>query len=744
MPNIIYDAGTPGFNNGLSNSGGPLAVKGLANAQFVVSDPRVRDVSGRLKVSQHQNIYDADFEYGLQPQRWESLVVGSATITHLPGLGGVQMQVSAAGDVAIRQSRPYQRYQPGKALYVASNVNFGGALAGQVQRVGIFDDGNGIFFEQAESNTANPSGMFVVVRSDSQGTTGGLPIDTRIPITSWNGDQSLIKTLDWTRVQMIWMEYAWYGAGALRFGVLLNGEPYIVHQIGVANSAFTGLAQQLPWSRTGNLPVRYEMRNTFAATLTTFRHFGVSVLLEGSNDPQRGFTYSYGMNLSNPTVGVTAPKVRQPIMSFRMRPMGQITVAGGNTITASSTIHMTGTAAGNAQYPGRYVTYRALIGTAVSTVTTGTSSITGTTTTSSNILTVTAGSGVVVGSNISAGTTTPANLIILSQLSGTTGGVGTYLLGAPASAGGTATATTGGVYTIAFTNAHNLIVGDVITLSGFTSPAGINGVFPVLSVVDSLNVTINAGFGVTGAVTVGSGIVTCQYTARIVRSVVNNSTFSDPVRGFAQFTTDTTTGTTLNVTSVQSGQLVSGMTLAATTTAIATISAQLTGTPGGAGTYTISSSWTGGAGTAYGVFPLPNPPQTATVGVYQIGLVDRGQLLPQTLLISSTSSCIVELIASTPTNPVGLSGASFVPLTQLGSPNSFAERDVSATALSGGEVVYSFTSPTAGLQQLDLTNFFPVLTNIRGNIPDILTVAVTAQTNVTGVGVNLVCQEAMS
>ena len=93
MPNIIYDAGTPGFNNGLSNSGGPLAVKGLANAQFVVSDPRVRDVSGRLKVSQHQNIYDADFEYNLQPQRWESLTVGSATITHLPGLGGVQMQI---------------------------------------------------------------------------------------------------------------------------------------------------------------------------------------------------------------------------------------------------------------------------------------------------------------------------------------------------------------------------------------------------------------------------------------------------------------------------------------------------------------------------------------------------------------------------------------------------------------------------------------------------------------------------
>ena len=70
MTGNIYDAGTPGFNNGLSNAGGPLARKGLLNAPFVVQDPRVRDTNGRQKMSIHQNIYDADFEYGTQPLRW--------------------------------------------------------------------------------------------------------------------------------------------------------------------------------------------------------------------------------------------------------------------------------------------------------------------------------------------------------------------------------------------------------------------------------------------------------------------------------------------------------------------------------------------------------------------------------------------------------------------------------------------------------------------------------------------------
>jgi len=58
-------------------------------------------------------------------------------------------------------------------------------------------------------------------------------------------------------------------------------------------------------------------------------------------------------------------------------------------------------------------------------------------------------------------------------------------------------------------------------------------------------------------------------------------------------------------------------------------------------------------------------------------------------------------------------------------------------------VVYSFTSPPSGLQQLDLSNFFPMLTNIKGNIPDILTVAITTTVS-TPVGVNVICQEAMS
>jgi hypothetical protein len=139
--------------------------------------------------------------------------------------------------------------------------------------------------------------------------------------------------------------------------------------------------------------------------------------------------------------------------------------------------------------------------------------------------------------------------------------------------------------------------------------------------------------------------------------------------------------------------------------------------------------------------PLVNSP--ASGNAYQIGIIDRGQLLPQTLLLNSSATCLVELIASTPTNQVSLQNANFVPLNTLGSYNSFAEQDLSSIAVAGGEVVYAFSTPPNGLQQLDLQNFFAVLTNIKGNVADILTVAVTSSAGAT-VQVNVVCQEAMS
>jgi hypothetical protein len=495
---------------------------------------RVRDVLGRMKVAIHQNIYDADFEYGKQPLRWEEITVGSAAITHQPGQGGVRMRVStSSGDIAIRQSRPYLRYQPGKTMFLATACQLGTALSGNVTRLGFFDDANGAFFEQGTATNANPFGMNVVIRNDSSGVV----TDTRIPYNQWNGDSRVINTLDFSRIQMFWIEYAWYGAGATRFGFFIDGEPVIAHQIGWANFVNAGVAQTGPWSRTGNLPVRYEQRNSSAISATNdLLHYGVSVIVEGGQDDQRGFTYSYGMAPATPVRSTGGAVTRYPILSIRSKAMGLAELTQATNAVVS-------------------------------------------------------------------GTTT------------------------------TVTLTTANLTT-------NALRGRYIY-------------FPALS-------TTQGGTGAIG---------------RITGNTTSVITFVDNVTG------------------------------------------------------------------------LPFSAAPGASANYQIGLLNRGQLLPRKLMVVQTTAAqnvVIELVASTTTSPISLTSASFVALSTLGSANSFAERDVSATALSGGEVTFAFVlSPGSGVQEIDLSYFFPLLNNIRGNQVDTLSVCVTSGATVT-VGAHLICQEAMS
>jgi hypothetical protein len=1000
---------------GTQTSSTPLV--GIDGAAQFIAPQRLRDVVGKLKVSQSQNIYDADFEYGVQPLRWEQFIQnnsGNASIVQNPGLGGVTMTIGggalSVGDITVRQSRPYHRYQPGKTFYMASNVNFGGAITGQFQRVGIFDDSNGIFFMQSNAYPGNPYGMYVVIRSDGASPGTG-PVDQVFPLESWNGSKNIINSLDWTKVQMIWMEYAWYGAGALRWGVVVDGEPWVVHQVGTGNGVILGTSQVKPWSRTGNLPVRYEQRNTNSTALSTMTHYGVSVLIEGGIDKQRGFTYSYGNYAASQQRSLTGAVTRYPAMSFRMRAVGTdqfdntnssatagtvtslsiatatpaITSIVGSGINSQSTFTFTSahgytvTNLANANAPAQYINLSAFsqVGTAVAysygpgdyastnaftsvgsyTGSSGSTSFvlsnainqstgqpistaiavgqsiagvglpnnatvvavtpygavsnvngvgpdtqypstalvtvsTALTTQASGIytfsyannsslLTVTSATGVIVPSATLSGTGIVSGTTIVSQKSA----LGTLAV-SPTSVGGTigstslnfssttgitagqvmigsgwlygavvesvnsainitlsippTSAPTNGVFnfytpTATASATAGVLGSNVITLSsvtGFVVGQLINGIgIPpntFITAINGLNITLGnnltltasgyysatapGGNGVYLLSTIQTGTLSGNITSTyniaagsyLISNVPNTTQLVLNIPMINGSTATPTTATywatnqfvgkfvyynaplpSLSSVALGSATLIAGVTQVPATLTFSAINSLSTGnviTISGAnpaayngifnytslnatqgliffssspGSFTsatgITSPYTGRitSNTTNTInfvdvvtgLPLANAPAANTV--YQIGLIDRGQLLPQTLLTNTSQTALIELIASTPTNQLSLQNVSFKPLNTLGSFNSFAEVDLSATGLSGGEVVYAFSTPNNALQQLDLTNFFPVLTNIKGNVADILTVAITTTTG-TVVQVNVVCQEAMA
>ena len=83
-------------------------------------------------------------------------------------------------------------------------------------------------------------------------------VTTRVAQSSWNIDKCdgtgpSGYTLDLTKMQMLYMDYSWYGAGAIRFGFKnQRGEVFYVHRIANANYRTEA------YMRSGNLPARYE------------------------------------------------------------------------------------------------------------------------------------------------------------------------------------------------------------------------------------------------------------------------------------------------------------------------------------------------------------------------------------------------------------------------------------------------------------------------------------------------------
>lgn len=195
---------------------------------------------------------------------------------------------------------------------------------GSSNRVGFFDQQNGLFFEydgqmlyavwrssilQLEgtitANLGSPfiqgvgtkftrqlnPGDFIVIRGQSYRvltisndtqmhispeyrgvtTTSAIvskTIDTRVPRTQW--DDPLDGTgvsgynLDLTRMQMLYIEYSWYGAGFARFGMrTTNGNIAYVYQFTNNNLQYEA------YMRSGNLPAHYESNGISGYTKLT-------------------------------------------------------------------------------------------------------------------------------------------------------------------------------------------------------------------------------------------------------------------------------------------------------------------------------------------------------------------------------------------------------------------------------------------------------------------------------------------
>ena len=234
------------------------------------------DSFGRIRMSEPYTLFDSTFRYNDDSRNWTIATSGTATSSHSTNSSSILMTVGGtSGDSMIRQTSKYFIYQPGKSLLSLNSFTMQ-PRENVRQRVGYFDENNGIFLEH-DGTTA-----YIVKRSYVSGSV----VETRVPQSEWSEDKfdgtGYGKvTLDFSKAQLFWIDVEWLGVGSVRAGFVIDGKILTAHKFHHANRSIS------TYMTTASLPIRYEITNTGTTSVnTTLEHICNSIISEGGHSPK--------------------------------------------------------------------------------------------------------------------------------------------------------------------------------------------------------------------------------------------------------------------------------------------------------------------------------------------------------------------------------------------------------------------------------------------------------------------------
>ena len=213
------------------------------------------DAFQRLRVSSPSTLFDSKQVYSDGGTLFSLQTTGGATIVYNNARASSIMTVGGAGQSAIRQSRRYLSYQPGKSFQVfVTSVPTAGGQVGVKKSFGYFDSNNGIFYSL---DGLTPT---MTLRSD----VSGIVVDNAVIQNNWNIDKLNGSgpsgiTLSSAAAQIFALDFEWLGVGTVRVGFVIGGMFVPVHSFQNANSALS------VYMRTPNLPIRWEISSTGGA-----------------------------------------------------------------------------------------------------------------------------------------------------------------------------------------------------------------------------------------------------------------------------------------------------------------------------------------------------------------------------------------------------------------------------------------------------------------------------------------------
>ena len=241
-----------------------------------LNDSANLDAFGRLRVSQTETLLDAKHLYDKLPLLYDEVTNGTATSTFSAGESMVVMQTQTSGDYVIRQTRVHFNYQPGKGMQGLFTGTFA-PQANIIKRVGLmqsvsaapYNIEDGVYLEVVQTGP-----RFCVTKNET--TT------LIVPQSSWNVDKldgtgPSGVTIDFTKAQILTIDYEWLGVGRVRFGFVQSGKTYYGHYANHANELVS------PYIQSPNQPVHYQIRQVGAGS-GSMSHICSTVMIEGGEE----------------------------------------------------------------------------------------------------------------------------------------------------------------------------------------------------------------------------------------------------------------------------------------------------------------------------------------------------------------------------------------------------------------------------------------------------------------------------
>jgi hypothetical protein len=240
----------------MSQTKNGVAVTDTTNNGF--GDIPQMDAFGRLRVSEVTTLVDLKMLDGKRDFWINEELNGTATSVHDNASSSVDLNTSASGDYAIRQEYQRNRYQSGKSQQIFMTFSKMQPETNIVKRVGYFTSNMVAPFDSDKDGLwIESSGGDITLNIQSTGTVTSSTSQSDFNVDKLDGTGPSGITINWSKSQILFVDFEWLGVGRVRWGVVVDGLIYPMHY---SNHANNGLDEV--YMRSPNQPLRWEIRQT--------------------------------------------------------------------------------------------------------------------------------------------------------------------------------------------------------------------------------------------------------------------------------------------------------------------------------------------------------------------------------------------------------------------------------------------------------------------------------------------------